>query len=190
MTLGQRDVEATAIHEARVLSGIFYCSNGEYWRQPMDNKDRKRRFPDRTGTGHPHAVTAGAAGVYRLFNEALDVHPRILAYGAPSGDLSCTKYYESTKRRWEAIRKGAEVLPPVEGEAAWVAAGSADGRMLTVLAVNAKAEPETFRIVRPGIRAGQRAHLRILSCEPGKVDELHVPGETPSISQWAGDVRL
>lgn len=190
MTLGQRDVEVTAIHEARVLSGIFYFSNGEFWRQPIDNEDRKRRFPDLTGKGRPHAVTACAAGVYRLFNEALDGHPRILAYGAPSGDLSCTKYYESAKRRWKAIRKGAEELPPVEGEAAWVAAESADGKSLTVLAVNAKAEPETFRIVRPGIFAGQRAHMKVLSCEPGKIDELHVPGEPPWWRMTSSEVIL
>lgn len=167
--LAQPDVDATCQLSLIGCSGALYLSRRGYW---MDG-DRSARDWDFAGASR--LDVGGCGALYRLFNNALQDCPRVLAHGAPYGFKTMNTFYDSIIARNKA-RKAGEPLPALKGGVEWLAALNAKGNKLAVLAVNSSENEETLNLQLDGLQV-ERQQVRILSCPLAALDTYELPGE-------------
>ena len=179
--LAQPDVDATCQLSLIGCSGALYLSRRGRW---MDG-DRKLR--DWDFAGRSRLDVGGCGALYRLFNNALQDCPRILAHGAPYGFRTMNTFYDSIVARNQARKAGKEPQP-LKGGVEWLAALNAKGDMLAVLAVNSSDREESVDLRVAGRSLG-RMTRRTLTCPDPALDSFEVPGEPKPWIVEASEVR-
>ena len=179
--LAQPDVDATCQLSLIGCSGALYLSRRGRW---MDG-DRKAR--DWDFAGRTRLDVGGCGALYRLFNNALQDCPILLAHGAPQGFRTMNTFYDSIVARNQARKSGKEP-PPLKGGVEWLAALNAKGDKFAILAVNSSAAEESVDLRVAGHSLG-RMTRRTLFCPDSALDSFEVPGEPKPWIVEASEMR-
>ena len=175
--------DCSSLHTATCLSGGFAIASGEgEWLVQWDPAGRSFRDPDNTGT--PRIEVGPAGPMFRLYNEALQQHPLICAFGSwngvkdPEKDWTGVCFYNATGRYEEWHCKNEEGPPPKSGGGpAWLVAVNPDRTSLNLLVCNSLHDPWKSTFVFPGYKIVGKKHYRTYSCKAENVQRHMIPGE-------------
>jgi putative protease len=175
--------DCSSLHTASSLSGGFAITSGDgVWHVQWDPAGRN--FSDPDFTGKPRMEVGPAGPLFRLYNEALQGHPLICAFGGrggirnPEEDWTGVMFYNNTKKYEAWHRRNEEGPPPKSGGGpTWVAAASPDRTSLNLLVCNSSDEPWTQEFVFPGYKIVGAKKVRAYSCKTEYVQRHMIPGE-------------
>ena len=175
--------DCSNLHTASSISGGFSIADGNgRWQVQWDPAGRD--FSDPDFTGHPRIEVGPAGPMFRLYNEALQDHPLICAFGGwkglkdPEKDWTGVLFYNNTGRyeRWY-LREQEGEYPKSGGGPTWVVAASPDRSSVNLLVCNSSHSEWTPEFEFPGFRVAGKKRVRTYSC-PAKYVQCHmIPGE-------------
>ncbi len=175
--------DGSNLHTASSISGGFSIANGHgSWQVQWDPAGRD--FTDPDFTGHPRIEVGPAGPMFRLYNEALQGHPLICAFGGwervkdPERDWTGVCFYGGTGRyeKWYSGGQG-DKYPDSGGGPTWVAAASPDRSSVNLLVCNSSHAEWHQKFEFPGFRIAGKRRVRTYSC-PAKYVQCHmIPGE-------------
>lgn len=177
--------DGSSLHTATSLSGGFAIATGKGdWLVQWDPAGRCFSDPDCTGT--PRIEVGPAGPMFRLYNEALQHHPLICAFGGwnglkdPEKDWTGVCFYNNTGNYEAWHCKNEEGPPPRSGGGpTWVAAVNPDRTSLNLLICNSLHAPWKQNFIFPGYKIVGKKHYRTYSCKAEHVQRHMIPGEEP-----------
>lgn len=177
MVVAQPDVDATFLHSNGTSAGNLYQSNGKTWVLQMDEKMNRGGLRDTTGNGQWRLDVGTAGPLYRVFLNALDQHPLVIAHGDELGFgfSANTRMYDADVARYLARRSG-KPMPPRKTDLTWLVAAHPKWKSVAFLFVNTHPDEREVELAVAGYDFGDSCVHRI-TCEKGLERALEVPGE-------------
>lgn len=205
MMTAQPDVDGLNLHQLSSLAGALYLSgpapasaprwhnhNEPQWTVQWDSANRTR--PDWKYTSHPRLEVGLAGPLFRLFTEALRLHPIVLDYGSEQGGFQsagCSNtvwsggsFYGSACGEFRnAVRAGKDKLPQIKSDCEYLITVDKGKTSLALLVVNTKNVASTLMLTAEGYHLCAPDY-RIYTCPEEFIDCHEIPGEGKFTRQY------